>query len=268
MLNQITPVLLTLNEAPNIGRTLKKLRWARDIVIVDSGSTDETLQIAASFPCVRVFHRPFDTHHEQWAFAVNETGVATTWILRLDADYELSEALLAELASLDAGAPVNAYRIGFDYAVFGRRLRASLYPPNFVLLRRGSFLIMDNGHTEAWVVEGPTRVLEGRILHDDRKAVAHWVSAQARYMTREREKLNLRQNGLRDWLRGLPPLAPAAVFVYCLFIKGQILEGRAGLFYALQRAVAEAILSLMILEQRLSTARPATIPKTSSRPRE
>ena len=54
MLNEITPVLLTFNEAANIGRTLSCLTWAKDIVIVDSGSTDETISIVARFPQVRV----------------------------------------------------------------------------------------------------------------------------------------------------------------------------------------------------------------------
>ena len=64
-------------------------------------------------------------------------------ILRLDADYQMSDALLAEIAALDANGPVNAYRVSFDYAVFSHRLRSSLYPANTVLLRRGSFSVCD-----------------------------------------------------------------------------------------------------------------------------
>ena len=62
MLADITPVILTYNEAANIGRSLERLAWAREVVIVDSGSTDDTLAIAARFPNVRMVHRPFDTH--------------------------------------------------------------------------------------------------------------------------------------------------------------------------------------------------------------
>jgi glycosyltransferase involved in cell wall biosynthesis len=61
MLEQITRVLLTYNEEQNIGRTLSHLAWAKDIVLVDSG-TDGTLAALAHFPNVRVFNRPFDTH--------------------------------------------------------------------------------------------------------------------------------------------------------------------------------------------------------------
>ena len=78
MLGDITPVILTYNEAPNIGRALERLRWAKGVVVVDSGSTDETPSIAAGFPNVRTVVRPFDSHARQWRFAVEET--TETWI--------------------------------------------------------------------------------------------------------------------------------------------------------------------------------------------
>ena len=62
MLAQITPVVLTYNEAANIGRTLERLAWAREVVVVDSHSTDDTISIARRFPNVRVVQRPFVDH--------------------------------------------------------------------------------------------------------------------------------------------------------------------------------------------------------------
>ena len=56
---------------------------------------------------------------------------------------------------------------------------------------------------------------------------------------------------LRDRLRLIPPLMPIVIFLYCLFGKGLIFDGRAGLFYALQRSIAEAVLSLLVLEKSL-----------------
>ena len=251
MLGEITPVLLTFNEAANIGRTLSRLTWAKDIVIVDSGSTDETVSILAGFPQVRVFHRVFDTHGNQWRYATQETGISTNWILRLDADYEVTEALKVELSRLDADAAVDAYRISFDYAIFGRKLISSLYPPNTILLRKGRFSVRDKGHTEAWTVQGPVKNLKARIVHDDRKSTEQWMLSQGRYMRRELAHLRAGGSGLRAWLRLSPPLMPLVMFFYCLFVKGLILNGRAGIFYALQRLIAEAALSLMVLEERL-----------------
>jgi len=251
MLDHITPVLLTHNEEQNIGRTLSRLGWAKDIVVVDSGSIDGTLSILATYPKVRVFNRPFDTHAKQWRYAVEGTQITTDWILRLDADYQVSDALVSELAQLDPDAPVSAYRIRFDYAIFSQKLLSSLYPANTILLRKDKFCVRDRGHTEAWDVKGSIATLSGRVLHDDWKPTGQWVIGQTRYMRRELEWLRVGRGGLVRWLRLRPPLMPIVAFMYCLFGKGLIVSGRAGIFYALQRMVAESILSLMVLEARL-----------------
>src|SRR6516164_1414936 len=246
MLDRVTPVLLTYNEEQNIARTLSHLSWAKDIVVVDSGSTDGTLAVLENLPNVRVFKRGFDSHGNQWRYAVEDTQIATDWILRLDADYQVSDALVAEIATLDPNAPVSAYRVSFDYAIFSRKLLSSLYPPNTVLLRRGHFSIQDRGHTEAWDVNGPIAALRAVIIHDDWKTTGQWLLGQARYMQREFGYLQTEESGLLRWLRLRPPLMPIAVFLYCLFGKGLLLNGRAGIFYALQRMVAEAALSLIV----------------------
>jgi glycosyltransferase involved in cell wall biosynthesis len=251
MLDRVTPVLLTYNEEENIARTLSRLGWAKDIVVVDSGSTDGTLAVLASHPNVRLFKRAFDSHGSQWRYAVEETHITTDWILRLDADYQMSDALVAEITALNPTAPINAYRISFEYAIFSHKLRSSLYPANTVLLRKGSFSVRDKGHTEAWDVNGPVATLSAVIIHDDWKPTAQWLIGQGRYMQRELDYLHMKKGGFVRWLRLKPPLMPIAVFLYCLFGKGLLLNRRAGIFYALQRMVAEATLSLMVLEEKL-----------------
>jgi len=255
MLDRITPVLLTCNEAANLERTLSCLGWARDIVVVDSGSTDETLRIVERFGNVRLFRRAFDTHGGQWRFATGETGITAEWILRLDADYQVTAALIAEIGRLDPDASTAAYRISFDYSIFGERLRSSLYPPNTILLRRGCFTIHDRGHTEVWKVNGLVKEIAARAIHDDRKSTEAWLTAQGRYMRRELDRAKREPAGWKDWLRRKPPSMPIAVFVYCLLGKGLIFNGRAGVFYALQRALAEGILSLMVLEESCRSKR-------------
>lgn len=250
MLDKITPVLLTFNEAPNIARTLSHLGWAKDVVVVDSGSTDSTLHILQSFPRVRIHHRPFDNHPAQWHYAVQNTGIRTEWILRLDADYQLSDEFIREMASLEPGASVAAYQVDFDYAVYSHRILSSLYPSKPVLLRQGRYSILDLGHTEGWIVQGSVGRLKSRIVHDDWKSMRDWVIAQIRYMQREEVKLRQKRTGLRDWLRLHPPLMPVVVFFYCLFVKGLLFSGRAGIMYTLQRLTAETILALIILERR------------------
>src|ERR1044072_4263961 len=100
MLDQITRLILTYNEAPNIARALGRLSWAREVVVVDSYSADETVEIAKSFPNVRLVQRAFDSHRNQWEFGLKETDISTPWVLALDADYVVTDELIEELRRL------------------------------------------------------------------------------------------------------------------------------------------------------------------------
>ncbi len=258
MLDQVTPLILTFNEAPNIARTLAPLWWAQDIVVVDSGSTDATREILAKHPKVRVFERPFTTHAEQWNFGLDQTGIRSDWVLALDADFVLSDELVEELATLRSEPGVSGYRASFTYCVEGKPLRGAVYPPVVVLYRRSGARYSQDGHTQRVQVSGRVDPLKGRIFHDDRKPLAHWLAAQARYMRLEARKLHSTpssQLGITDKLRKLIVIAPAAMIVYCLFLRGGLLDGYAGLFYAVQRATAEAVLALYLLGEHLGIDR-------------
>jgi glycosyltransferase involved in cell wall biosynthesis len=254
VLADITPVILTYNESANIGRSLERLSWAREVIVVDSGSTDDTLAIAAGFPNVRSVHRPFDSHARQWQFATSETGVTTDWILRLDADYLLPPALRDEIAALSPDAGTAAYQIAFTYCMDGKPLRASLYPALPVLFRRGRESFVQDGHTEKLRIDGPVVPLRSRLLHDDRKSLERWLQSQSRYQIAEAEKLAVRPWSELSWadrLRCTRVLGPFAVAVHCLFVKGLIFDGTAGLFYTAQRITADMILSMHLLRRDL-----------------
>src|SRR5262245_19886073 len=129
VLDQITPLILMYNEAPNIARALGRLSWAGDIVVVDSFSDDGTIEMAKLLPQVRVFQRAFDSHRDQWEFGLKQTRIATPWVLALDADYVISDELKAELESLTPDPKTVGYRANFVYCIKGRELRSGIYPP-------------------------------------------------------------------------------------------------------------------------------------------
>jgi glycosyltransferase involved in cell wall biosynthesis len=250
LLDQITPVILTRDEEPNIGRTLGQLGWAREVIVVDSFSSDATVEIARRFPNVRLLQRAFDDHAAQWTFG--QQHVRTPWFLALDADYYLPDELTQELETLVPGR-TRAYRATFRYAVNGRVLRASLYPPRIVLAMTAHASFWLDGHTQRISVDGDAADLRTPIIHDDRKSFRSFLARQKRYMVQEAEKLRLRDPrslNLAGRLRKLIVVAPFAVLVHTLFVKGLILDGRAGLRYAWERFVAELILSRELLGVR------------------
>jgi hypothetical protein len=250
LLAEITPVILTRDEEPNIARTLGQLVWARDVVVVDSFSTDATVEIARRFPNVRLLQRAFDDHAQQWTFA--QRHVRTPWFLALDADYFLPDAFTRELEALEIPANVRGYRASFRYAVNGKPLRASLYPPRVVLAATAHSTFWQDGHTQRISVDGDVADLREPIVHDDRKDFRSFVARQRRYMIAEAEKLRLRDPrllGLAGRVRKLIFVAPLAVLVHTLFVKGLILDGPAGWRYAWERFVAELILSRELLRR-------------------
>jgi glycosyltransferase involved in cell wall biosynthesis len=250
----VTALILTYNEAPNIARTLEKLAWAREIVVVDSCSTDQTREIASSFKNVRVVERRFTTHAEQWNFGLRETGITSDWVLALDADFVLTDGVVKEMALLAPPADVGGYRASFTYCINGKPLRSGVYPPVTVLYRRAGAHYEQDGHTQRVRVNGDVVSLSARILHDDRKPLSHWIGAQVKYMRLEADKLASTPAGsLRaiDRMRKMIVIAPPLMFAVCLLGRGGIFDGAPGVFYALQRSAAELILSLSLIERRL-----------------
>jgi glycosyltransferase involved in cell wall biosynthesis len=258
MLDQITPLILTYNEAPNIARTLSSVAWAGDVVLVDSLSDDDTLELAASFPNVRIFQRQFDTHRNQWEFGLKETGITTPWVLALDADYVLSDELINELKHLKPETESAGYRANFVYCINGKKLQSGIYPPVTVLYRREAAAYVQDGHTQRVAVEGTIKNLRTPIFHDDRKSLKRWFHSQARYTQLEAQKLlaaDPAELALADRLRRWRFVMPPAMLVYCLFVRGGVLDGWPGFYYAFQRSLAELMLSLHLIEHSFNPDR-------------
>jgi glycosyltransferase involved in cell wall biosynthesis len=251
-LKSITPLILTYDEAPNIARTLEKLVWANRIVVIDSGSTDDTLAILHSYPMVELFSRPFDDHASQWNFGLSK--VDTDWVLALDADYQLSDELIVELHDLTPTKRILGYSVRFGYRIFGSPLRGTLYPAHTVLYRTLHAEYRNEGHTQRLVIEGEIDHLSGRIFHDDRKPVGRWFTSQQRYAKLEADYLLSRDESElrnRDRIRLMAWPAPIFVFLDTLFIRGCLFDGWPGWLYVLQRTLAEIMIAIEIIDRRL-----------------
>lgn len=258
MLDLITPLILTYNEAPNIGRTLERLNWANDIVVVDSFSDDETLDILSSFSQARVFQRQFDNFANQCNFGLTETGISTEWVLSLDADYVLTPELVAQMSAMESPHNVAGYSARFVYCIHGRRLRSGVYPAVTVLFRKSKGCYREDGHAHRILLDGPIENLLAPILHDDRKPLSTWFRAQARYTQLEAKKLLNSDPQSLDWtdrIRRWRVVAPLAMLFYCLVVRGGVLDGWPGCYYAFQRMLAELMLSLYLIDHDLHSVK-------------
>lgn len=250
--DQLTVMILTFNEESNIARTLDAIKWAERILVVDSGSTDATLDIVERYPQARIVTRKFVSFAEQCNYGLTE--IRTAWVLSIDADYQLTPAIAEEIRALAPGQGVSGYRASFIYRIYGRPLRATLYPPRIVLYRPERASYRNEGHGHRVVIDGEVRDLRCSINHDDRKSLARWLSAQQGYARREADYLfsTPRAELTRtDRIRLLGWPAPILVFFYTLIWKRCILDGWSGWLYVLQRLLAETMIALEVVDRRL-----------------
>ena len=244
---QVTPVILTFNEEDNIGRTLRSLSWASRVVIVDSGSSDRTEELARSFSNVDWHVRAFDTHASQWEFAIQKTGIVSKYVLALDADMRTSSEFVREMEQRFLPSEVNAGILGFQHWLLGRPMTRTLVPRQLRIFRRAMVSIEQMGHTQAFTAPPPVYSFASVVVHDDRKPLERWVHSQVGYSRLEFEKLaGLTNYSLKDRLRrmALMPFAAAAV---AYILAGGPLRGRSSLCYALERLTYESLLAMRVL---------------------
>jgi glycosyltransferase involved in cell wall biosynthesis len=249
MLAKTTPLILTYNEESNLDRTLQQLTWAREIVIIDSYSTDRTLDIIAAYPQIRFIQHKFESFAQQCNFGLSQ--VQSEWVLSIDADYVLGSELIDEIAAIEDRQEIDGYLVPFKYCVYGKPLRGTLYPARQVLYRTHKGMYANDGHAHRVKIDGQVRSLSHFIYHDDRKPLSRWLWAQDRYMVIESKKLLATSDLELSWgdrLRKRKIFAPAVILIYCLIVKGGILDGWQGWYYAFQRTLAELLLAIHIIE--------------------
>ncbi len=245
---QITPLILTYNEEENISRVLDKLTWANQVIVLDSKSEDNTRKLAEKYANVCFHVREFDSMAEQWNYGMSL--VSTTWVLSLDADYIVSENVLAEIDHLpEIGCA--GYAIPFKYCIAGKPIFGSLLPPRVCLFQKELCSYFNDGHTQRLKCNGPVGKLAQPLMHDDRKSLTRWLNNQKSYIALEAEKLfhaSPEDLSLPDKIRKFTPFAPFLVFLYALFLKGAVLSGWRGVYYAYQRLFVEGLLAIHLLE--------------------
>jgi glycosyltransferase involved in cell wall biosynthesis len=227
----LSVAIITKNEEANLPRTLESVRWADEIVVVDCGSTDRTIEIAKTF-AAKVFHEPWRGFGKQKNFAIEQCS--SEWVLSLDADEEVSTELAAEIRQLLAETPaVEAYFIPRRNLFLGRWIKHGGYwpDPKLRLFRKGAAWFEERAVHETVRYSGKTITLQGSLIHHAYPTLNSYLGHMNRYSSLCAEQaLAKGKTG-----KSLPAfvwnvlLNPAATFLYNYIFRLGFLDGREGL---------------------------------------
>ena len=281
---RVSLIVLTFNEERNLDACLASAAsWTEKMFVVDSGSTDRTLEIARRYGATVVEHA-FTTHAEQWNWALATLPVATEWVLALDADQRVTPELAAEIAAaLREPGGVNGYFVCRRQVFRGRWIRHGGYYPKYLLkLFRRSAVSLDARDLvdHHFVVAGATKNLRGDLIEDNRneQEIAVWTAKHNRYaVLQARQELaaeadslagrgswfgspDARTKKLKGVWRRMPLFVRPCVYVFYRYVlRLGFLDGKEGfIFHVLQAFWYRLLVDVNIDERRTAAeARPA-----------
>jgi glycosyltransferase involved in cell wall biosynthesis len=226
---KISATIITCDEERNIARAIESLRCCDEILVVDSGSVDRTVEIAAGLGA-RVIESPWPGYAKQKNLAASKASY--DWIFSLDADEALSEALEAEIWQLKKNGPgYDAYTMPRMAQYLGRWiLHSGWYPDRKVRLydRRKAHWVGEFVH-ESVAVDGAVGHLKSNLLHHTCESIAEHVKSIDRYTTLAAQEIAARR---RQVSYANLVLEPAWTFLRSYIAQAGFLDGVEGLTIA------------------------------------
>ncbi len=234
MAASLTVIIITKNEETNIEACLQSVLWADEIIVVDSGSTDSTMEISKRFTD-HVFYEPWEGFGKQKNRALDRaTG---DWVLSIDADERVTAELRREIELVLSGDDNKyvAYRIPRLSSYCGRFMRHGGWWPDLVvrLVQRGWGRFSEDLIHEKLIVKGPIGQLRSHLLHYTFRDLEQVIDTINRYSTAGAE-MKYRQ-GKKGGL-GKALIHGVAAFIKTYFVKCGFLDGREGLMLAISNA--------------------------------
>jgi len=235
----LSVAIITHNEEENLPRTLASVRMADEIVVVDSGSTDRSVEIAKLFGA-KIFVETWKGFARQKNSAIDKC--VGTWVLSLDADEELTEDLQTEIRAMlerDEHAPtrVDGYRLRLRHVFLGRWMRYGGYYPDLKLrlFRRvsdtGAVYFTDRPVHESICVSGRVETMKNDFLHHGYPNLEIYLEHMNRYSTLGARILAAKGKVSRSWPFFFWNVAvvPQLTFFWNYFFRLGFLDGREGL---------------------------------------
>jgi glycosyltransferase involved in cell wall biosynthesis len=249
MSNDITVIVLTLNEELNISHCLENVSgWAGEIIILDSYSNDSTVS-KAEFAGAKVYFRKFDNYAAQRNYALNKIPISNNWILFLDADEWLTEELKQEINNTLPKTEFDGFLIKRRFYFMGKWIRyGGCYPIwNLRLFRKGIAKVNReiNEHVE---IKGRLGKLKFDMVDENHKGLSFFLTKHIKYAQMEALqfskpcdlKVNFWGNPIerKSWIRNkiwnrisLPFIRPFTYFFYTYFLRLGFLDGRKGFIF-------------------------------------
>jgi glycosyltransferase involved in cell wall biosynthesis len=271
----VSVVILTKNEEINIGDCLAGLAFSDDIVVLDSGSTDRTVQIAQKYANVRIVYRAFDTEYVQRNFGLSDIQYKNAWVYICDADERVPDDLRSELVktAADDGQGHAAFRLRYKNYFLGRWIRRSSgYPVWIIRMVKPDLVRYEVRATNVHpIVQGTTGELKSHFLHFSfNTGLRRWFEKHNFYSDREAdEAVRVRAHGFRASLspairdpmgrrRAAKNLSFFLIarglwrFLYHYVVRLGVLDGSAGVHYCAMISMYEYWIELKIRERERS----------------
>lgn len=226
----LSVAIITLNEEANLERTLKSIAFADEIVIVDSGSIDQTSAIATNHKA-HFFNEPWRGFSAQKNFAISKCS--GDWILSLDADEEVTSELAAAIQKVLTGGPAHtAYLVTRRNLFLGRFVRYGGYYPDrkLRLFRCGSSLFEERQVHETIAFKGTMETLNGDLIHHAYPTLHAFIEHMDRYSSLGAQMYLSKHRTMNffSFVKGVM-LNPIATFLYNYLLRLGFLDGREGL---------------------------------------
>ena len=189
-MEDVTFVILTKDEELNLPDCIKSIEgFAKRIVVIDSGSTDRTCEIARDMGA-EVFIHPFETHARQFNWGIDNAGIDTKWTFHLDADERLTPSLCKELSELmkeHADDDANGITMEAWLYFMGRKIKHGCHNKRkLMLFKTGIGRCEDRNVDEHTILsEGYSISCKERFIHLDFKDLNHWINKMNWYASKE-----------------------------------------------------------------------------------
>ncbi len=229
-MSSLTALVLTRNEEEMLPLCLERLAWADEILVIDSGSTDRTVEIAESMGARVVYHQ-FSDFSSQCNFGWAEAR--SDWVLQIDADELVDSELAASVQfTVENNPRLDIYSVHRDAYVFGRRMRSSSWSNEWIprLFRKGTVQFSGLVHQEPNINGRPVGRLDGMLIHYTYRSTEKYFEKFQLYSTLWAAKAY--EQGRRTNLF-IACTASIWRFFHNYLIRGEIRDGKVGFLLSL-----------------------------------